>query len=101
MTLGSGTAGALSLDLRPRLSPKTKLRLDPKTGKYILLYPEKGLLLNATGAAILKRCTGDQTISAIIDGLAQDFVQDAAPLQEEVLRFLQSLVERGLLRIEP
>ena len=41
------------LALRPRLAAKTKLRLDPKTGKYILLYPEKGLLLNPTGAAIL------------------------------------------------
>jgi hypothetical protein len=34
------TGELLSLELKPKLAPKTKLRLDPKTGKYILLYPE-------------------------------------------------------------
>jgi pyrroloquinoline quinone biosynthesis protein D len=95
------TAEALSLELRPKLAPKTKLRLDPKTGKYILLYPEKGLLLNPTGAAILKLCDGQQPLSAIIATLAAEFQSDAAVLQGEVLSFVRGLLDRGLLQAAP
>jgi pyrroloquinoline quinone biosynthesis protein D len=95
------TALPLSLELKPKLAPKTKLRLDPKTGKYILLYPEKGLLLNPTGAAILRQCTGQQSISAIILLLALEFQSDATTLEPEVLAFVQSLLDRGLLQAEP
>ncbi len=95
------SAEALSLELKPKLAPKTKLRLDPKTGKYILLYPEKGLLLNPTGAAILKRCNGEQMLAAIISELAFEFRTDASVLQPEVLGFVQGLLDRGLLRAEP
>jgi pyrroloquinoline quinone biosynthesis protein D len=91
----------LSLELKPKLAPKTKLRLDPKTGKYILLYPEKGLLLNPTGAAILKLCTGEQTLSAIIATLVLEFQSDTEKVQAEVVTFVQGLLDRGLVQAEP
>jgi coenzyme PQQ biosynthesis protein PqqD len=91
----------LSLDLKPKLAPKTKLRLDPKTSKYILLYPEKGLLLNPTGAAILRRCTGEESLSAIIAALALEFQSEPQVLEPEVLGFVQGLLDRGLLQAEP
>ena len=94
-------APELDLALRPKLAPKTKLRLDPKTGKYILLYPEKGLLLNATGAAILERCTGEQPLSAIILALASEFQSEPDVLRPEILAFVQGLLDRGLLQAEP
>jgi coenzyme PQQ biosynthesis protein PqqD len=83
------------------LAPKTKLRLDPKTGQYILLYPEKGLLLNPTGAAILKLCTGEHTLSSIVDTLATQFQSEAAQLEPEVSSFVQGLLDRGLLQAAP
>ncbi len=92
---------ALSLELKPKLAPKTKLRLDPKTGKHILLYPEKGLLLNPTGTAILKLCNGEQTLSEIIAVLAVEFQSDAQVLQGEVLTFVKGLLDRGLVQAEP
>ncbi len=92
---------APSLELKPKLAPKTKLRLDPKTGKYLLLYPEKGLLLNPTGAAILKLCNGEQSLSAIIAALALEFQSEAAVLEPEVLGFVQGLLDRGLLQVAP
>jgi coenzyme PQQ biosynthesis protein PqqD len=91
----------LELSQKPKLAPKAKLRLDAKTGKYILLYPEKGLLLNATGAAILKLCTGDHTLSQIITRLASEFQSEPAALEPEVLTFVQGLLDRGLLQAEP
>jgi len=92
---------ALSLELRPKLAAKTKLRLDPKSNKYILLYPEKGLLLNPTGAAILKHCDGEQTLAAIIAALAVEFQSDSEVLRPEVLTFVQGLLDRGLLQAAP
>jgi pyrroloquinoline quinone biosynthesis protein D len=91
----------LSLEVKPKLAPKTKLRLDPKTGKYILLYPEKGLLLNPTGAAILRLCDGEQSLSSIIAVLALEFGSEPPVLQPEVLAFVQGLLDRGLLQAEP
>jgi coenzyme PQQ biosynthesis protein PqqD len=92
---------ALGLELKPKLAPKSKLRLDPKTGKYILLYPEKGLLLNPTGAAILKLCDGEHSLSAIIASLAAEFRSDEDVLRVEVLNFVQGLLDRGLLQAAP
>ena len=43
---------------KPRLADKARLRLDPKTGETLLLYPEAGLKLNRTGTHVLERCTG-------------------------------------------
>ena len=91
----------LSLELKPKLAPKTKLRLDPKTGKYILLYPEKGLLLNPTGAAILKLCDGQKSLSEIVSTLALEFQSGADVLRPEVLGFVQGLLDRGLLQAAP
>ena len=95
------TGAALSLTLKPKLSPKSKLRVDPKTGKYILLYPEKGLLLNPTGAAIVRQCSGEHTLAEIITLLALEFQSEATVLEPEVLSFVSGLLERGLLQAEP
>jgi pyrroloquinoline quinone biosynthesis protein D len=95
------SAEAASLTLKPKLAPKAKLRLDPKTGKYILLYPEKGLLLNPTGAAILKLCSGEQSLETIIATLASEFRSDPDLLRPEVLAFVQGLLDRGLLQAAP
>jgi coenzyme PQQ biosynthesis protein PqqD len=97
----TSSAASLDLSLRPKLAPKTKLRLDPKTGKYILLYPEKGLLLNPTGAAILKLCTGEHTLAAIIEALALEFESKPEVLGGEVCAFVQGLLDRGLIQAEP
>jgi pyrroloquinoline quinone biosynthesis protein D len=97
----SEPGAVLELSLRPKLAPKTKLRLDPKTGKYILLYPEKGLLLNPTGAAILKLCTGEHELRAIIATLAVEFQSEPSVLEPEVLGFVRGLLDRGLIHAEP
>jgi pyrroloquinoline quinone biosynthesis protein D len=95
------SAEALGLELKPKLAPKSKLRLDPKTGKYLLLYPEKGLLLNPTGAAILKLCDGQHSLSAIVATLAVEFRSEPGLLEGEVLTFVQGLLARGLLQAAP
>jgi coenzyme PQQ biosynthesis protein PqqD len=88
----------ISASAKPRLASKAKLRLDKKTGQQVLLYPEKGLLLNPTGAAILALCDGERTVPEIAQGLRESYTE--APLESlerDVQAFLTSLAERGLL----
>jgi pyrroloquinoline quinone biosynthesis protein D len=83
---------------RPRLAKKAMLRVDKKTGQKVLLYPEKGLVLNATGAAILELCDGQRSFDAIVSALARTFdAGPAAGLEQETEAFLTTLAERGLV----
>jgi pyrroloquinoline quinone biosynthesis protein D len=83
---------------RPRLASKAKLRLDRKTGQKVLLYPEKGLLLNATGARILGLCTGERTLSEIVEALRSEYTDGPVlDLEAHVTSFLKTLAERGLV----
>jgi len=91
----------IALDARPKLAPKARLRVDSITGKTLVVYPERGLALNDTGAEILGLCNGELRVSEIIDALATRHGANAA-LADEVREFLQELADRNLLRgIEP
>lgn len=93
----------ISASARPRLASKAKLRLDKKTGQQVLLYPEKGLLLNSTGAAILALCDGERSLRQIAEGLQASYATATVEaLERDVQAFLTSLAERGLLEgLEP
>ena len=86
----------IALDARPRLAAKARLRHDRVSGRTLLLYPERGLELNATGAHIVRLCTGDNSVADIIAALAVDYGK-GSELTVEVRSFLESLAERGLL----
>ena len=91
----------ISLDARPKLAPKVRLRLDRKSGRTLLLYPEKGLALNPTAAEICGLCTGELAVREMIETLAARHGRSDA-LADEVHAFLQELVDRNLLRgVEP
>ena len=88
----------ISADTRPRIASKARLRYDRKAERYMLLYPEKGLVLNPTAAEIAKLCTGEHSVAAIVTRLASQYGKDAASIESEVMKFLSALAERGLLQ---
>ena len=79
---------AVSADSRPQLARKARLRTDRISGETLLLFPEHGLVLNPSAAAILRLCDG-RSVSDIAAELA-------APL-DDVLEFLTTLSDRGLV----
>jgi pyrroloquinoline quinone biosynthesis protein D len=79
---------SLSPDSRPQLARKARLRADRITGETLLLYPEHGLVLNRSAAAILRLCDG-RTVSDIAAELT-------APL-DDILEFLLVMRDRGLV----
>lgn len=83
---------------RPRLASKAKLRLDRRTGRTMLLYPEKGLVLSPTATEILKLCTGEWTVAGIVAALAARYTdQPAVVIEREVVEFLGAMAARGLV----
>jgi coenzyme PQQ biosynthesis protein PqqD len=88
----------ISFEVRLRLARKARLKKDPQSGHMMLLYPERGLELSATAAAIAELCTGERTVREIIDAMRERFAEgDRARVEGEVLAFMSSLVDRGLL----
>lgn len=84
---------------RPRLAPKARLRFDRKAARYILLYPEKGLVLNPTAADILRLCTGEHTVGGIVERLVEKYAtRPRDGVEREVMEFLQAMADRGLVR---
>ena len=80
---------ALSGDSRPQLARKARLRTDRLTGETVLLYPEHGLVLNASAAAILRLCDGRS---------AADIAAELGAPLADVLEFLAALSDRGLVQ---
>jgi coenzyme PQQ biosynthesis protein PqqD len=84
----------------PKLAKKARLRFDRHSGGHMIVYPERGLALNESAAAIAKRCDGTRTIAQIVEelaieaGLAADGRED---VQLDVVAFVEQLAQKGLL----
>jgi coenzyme PQQ biosynthesis protein PqqD len=88
---------------RLSLARQVRLKLDPRSGKQMLLYPEKGLELNDTAARVAALCGEPRTVGEIVDRMAaaSDAATPRAQIEQEVLAFLRALEDRGLLVVDP
>jgi len=80
---------AVAADSRPQLARKARLRTDRLTGETLLLYPEHGLVLNDSAAAILRLCDGRS---------AADIAAELGAPLADILEFLSVLRDRGLVQ---
>lgn len=94
----------------PQLAAKARLTFDRHEEKHVLLYPERGLVLNESGAAIVKRLDGTRTLAQIIDDLCAGHAPTAeagggtsprAAIAADVIAFVAMLRDKGLLREPP
>jgi coenzyme PQQ biosynthesis protein PqqD len=91
----------ISTESRPLLAPKARLRFDRKADRHMLLFPERGMVLNPTAADVLRLCTGELTVTGIVDRLAGKYAgRPRDHVEREVLEFLRSMADRGLVREE-
>jgi pyrroloquinoline quinone biosynthesis protein D len=87
---------------RPRLASKVRLRFDRHAQRHMLIYPERGMLLNESAAAIAELCTGDNSLDMIVDRLlASRAGATREELSRDVQAFLSSLLERALIQLDP
>ena len=79
---------------RPRLAPHVRMRFDAARGQHALLSPESVLVINDTGAAIVRLCDGRRTVAEIESELQGRYDEVGAG---DVRRFLDDLIaKRGM-----
>ena len=89
---------AITAESRPIVAGKARLRWDARTSRHLLLYPERGLILNPTAADVIQLCTGEHTVGVIVDRLAAKYApQPRETVEREVLSFLANMADRGLI----
>ena len=81
------------LNARPALSPLYRLQFEAAQDCWVLLYPEGMVRLNLPATEILKRCTGDTGVDALIDDLQTTFGE--TNLRDDVCQFLSDAYDRG------
>lgn len=84
-------------DSHPRLPPGVRLVYNEAQGGYVLLAPERVFKADAIAAEVLKRCTGQASLAAIVDDLAAAFKAPRARVLADVTALLGGLAEKRLL----
>jgi pyrroloquinoline quinone biosynthesis protein D len=85
---------------RPRIARKARLRWDKIESRYFLLFPERGLELNDSAAAILKLCDGSNTEDAIAEAVAREAGNvDLDAVRRDVVTFIDDMKKRGLVNV--
>ncbi len=93
----SERAFALSGESRPRLPRGVRLKHDDVRNEWLLLAPERVLKTDAIAVEILKRCTGEQSLDAIVDDLASAFTAERSRVETDVRRLLTELATKRLV----
>lgn len=88
---------SLDLNLRPKLAPHARLKIDPVQGDPVLLFPEGLLVLNETAHEIVRRCDGQTSIAELLRQLSDEFDADEDILRADVFENLEQLRQRNLL----
>ena len=92
-----GPAMQVSDVSRPRLPRGVRLAHNKAQGGWVLLAPERVFKADAVTVEILKRCTGEATLAAIVDDLAATFAAPRERIQADVVQLLSGLAEKKLL----
>ena len=87
----------LSLQSRPRLAPGCRLS-DSNGNQPVLLVPEGALRLNDTGLKITQLCTGNLSLSEIVDRLVVEVsAPDRKKIEQDTMNFVTRLHEKRVL----
>jgi pyrroloquinoline quinone biosynthesis protein D len=84
---------------KPRLPRGVRLVHKEEQGGWVLLAPERIFKADAIAAEILKRCTGEATLAAIVDDLAAVYNAPRERIQSDVNALLAGLAEKKLLEL--
>lgn len=83
--------------MTPILPPGVRLHWDAVRGSHVLLAPERALMLDEVGHAILARVDGVTEVGALVAGLAVDFGAEVSEVGPDVAEFLEGLARERLV----
>ena len=88
----------ISGESKPRLASKARLRFDRKSSRSCCSTPSAASCCNETAADVLERCTGERTVDSIVEELAQKYGHQQHAVEKEVMDFLRTMADRGLVQ---
>ncbi|HVI27355.1 pyrroloquinoline quinone biosynthesis peptide chaperone PqqD [Hansschlegelia sp.] len=87
----------VSSDATPKLPRGVRLRKDEVRNQWLLLAPERVLHPDAIAVAVLERCDGVRTVSAIVDDLATAYAAPRETIETDVKAMLTDLANKRVL----
>ena len=90
---------SISPDALPRLPRGVRLVHNEAQGGWVLLAPERVFKADQIAAEVVKRCTGEATLAAIVDDLANTFGAPRERVLADVTALLQGLVDKKLVEL--
>lgn len=83
----------------PGLPRHVRLKEDKTRGGWVILAPERVLMLDEISLEIIRRCDGAATVDAICEALAAEFNAPQDEIARDVIDVLQNLADKGFLTI--
>ena len=90
---------SVSPDAKPKLPRGVRLVHNEAQGGWVLLAPERVFKADAIAAEIVKRCTGEATVAAIVDDLAKTFNAPRERIEADVTAMLTGLIDKQLIEV--
>jgi pyrroloquinoline quinone biosynthesis protein D len=90
-------AGSIAPSAKPRLPRGVRLTHNEAQGGWLLLAPERVFKADAIAAEILKRCTGEASVDAIVDDLVKAFSAPRERVHADVVKLIGTLADKKLL----
>jgi len=85
------------MNARPKLARRARLRWDERDQRHMIVYPERGLALNASAAEVVKLCDGTRSIDDIVAALASATGEPRERIDRDVRELLARLEEKRLV----
>jgi pyrroloquinoline quinone biosynthesis protein D len=79
------------------LAPGVRLHHDQARGRWVLLAPERMLVLEDTALDVLRLVDGSRDVAAIVAALAVQFAAPEADIEADVREMLADLGTRGMV----
>jgi pyrroloquinoline quinone biosynthesis protein D len=95
----SGPAPAIPLDARPKLSHGVSLVYEEELRRWVVLSPKRAFRADTVATEVVKRCTGEVTLDAIVDDLAKIYSAPRGRILADVMAFLRELSDKNLLEL--
>jgi pyrroloquinoline quinone biosynthesis protein D len=86
-------------DAKPRLPRGVRLVHNEAQGGLVLLAPERVFKPDPIAVEILKRCTGEARLDAIVEDLAKTYSAPRERILADVSALLRSLADKKLLEL--
>lgn len=83
----------------PGLPRHVRLKEDKQRGGWVILAPERVLMPDEPAMAILKRCDGAASVTAIVDEIAAEYDAPRDEIQGDVIEMLQDLCDKGFIQL--